>query len=94
MLMITDLLKSTPAPYDLRNLEVPEGTVLIDGTTLSKPEPLELHTWAHAANQCSLSRYYGGVHYLTSCKMGTTMGKTMYENTNTEISFVLIKKET
>ncbi len=94
MMLLTDMLEGTSAPYDLRTLTVPKGTVLSDGTVLQEPEPLNLLTWAHAANQCSLSRFYGGIHYLTSCKMGTTMGKYMYENTNLEMGFTLIKKGT
>lgn len=79
-ILISPLLEKSDLEFiNFNNMVIPSGTVLKDNTVLSSDIILDCTTWNEVAFNCSLSRFYGGIHFYSSNQLGLIIGKLIYD---------------
>ena len=71
---------------NFNNINIPIGTILYHNNILEKDIQLKHKTWGNIAFECSLSRYYGGIHFYSSNNLGLIIGKLIYDMVMKELN--------
>jgi hypothetical protein len=75
MKLISNLFNdSSIENYDIKNIIIKKGTSLKTEEILKDDIILKFDTWKDMAFNCSESRFYGGIHYTSSCECAIIIG--------------------